>query len=206
MKTQPLTLIDFGSAPDPEPNPIETISEPGLSGAEVEAIRTEAYEGGYKSGWDDAVKSAEAERKAISEELARNLRDIGFTYFEAREEILGGLRAFLEDLLDTLFPTLLSETLCAGVAEELADLAEPLMAGELSILVSPDDAEAVRTLLPLQGISDLEIVEEAALPPGLAHLKTATREVNIDAERIVSRLREALAAPAMQEEEERAHG
>lgn len=206
MKTQPLTLVDFGSAPDPVVPSADPAPEQGLGSADAEAIRVEAYEKGYKSGWDDAVKTAEEQRTAISEELARNLRDIGFTYFEAREEILGGMRTFLEDLLDTLFPTLLGETMCAGVAEELADIAEPLMAGELSLLVSPDDAAAVRTLLPLPGNPELEVIEEAALPPGLAQLKTASREVAIDAERIVARLREALAAPKQQEEQERAHG
>lgn len=202
MKTLPLNLIDFGSTPEPEQSPAES----AITSSEVDAVRTDAFERGYKSGWDDAVKSAEAERRAISEELARNLRDIGFTYFEAREEILGGVRAFLEEFLDTMYPTLLGETLCAGIAEELTDLADPIMAGDFSILVSPDDADAVRTLLPLVGNPDLEVIEEAAMPPGLAQLKSATREVSIDADRIVTRLREALAAPKPFDEEGRLHG
>lgn len=206
MKTQRLTLMDFGTVPEPFAPMQEQDAEQGLSAAEAEAIRVEAYEKGYKSGWDDAVGTAEKEQRAIGEELSRNLRDLGFTYFEAREEILGGLRAFLEELLESLFPALMAETVLAATAEHLSDIAEPLMAGEFTLFVSPDDAGPIRALLPIPGHADLEIREEPALAPGQAQLKTASREVTIDAERIVARLREALTMQSHQDEEAQVHG
>ncbi len=204
-----ISLEDFSAAPGlPEPAAAPSAApEIDLAAlqAEAEAARLESYETGYKTGWDDAVRAAEEERRALGEELARNLRDVGFTYFEARDELLVGLRAFLRELLDTLFPTLLSEAAASALAEALSAMAEEASTTDIAVAVSPDDAETVRGLLPLPDGVELSIVEEPALAPGQARLKSADRAYAIDADRIVGMLRDAVASVTV-EEERTAHG
>ncbi len=202
------SLEDFASAPGlPEPAAPAAAPEIDLAAlrAEAEAARLESYETGYKTGWDDAVRAAEEERRALGEELARNLRDVGFTYFEARDELLLGLRAFLRELLDTLFPTLLSEAAAASLAEALSAMADEAATTDIAVAVSPDDAETVRSLLPLPDGVELSIVEEPALAPGQARLRSADRAYAVDADRIVGMLRDAVASGTV-EEERTAHG
>lgn len=207
MSAHRLPLEDFTAAPAPDPAPAAATPAVDLAALETEkeAARAEAYENGYKTGWDDAVRAAEEERRAIGEELARNLRDVGFTYFEARDEILVGMRAFLRELLDTLFPALLPEASAAGLAEALSAMAEDSAACDFAVSVSPDDADTVRSLLPLPDNVQLGVTEEPALAPGQARLRAADREVSVDAERIVAMLRDALVT-VKDDEERSAHG
>jgi flagellar biosynthesis/type III secretory pathway protein FliH len=207
MNAHRLSLEDFTAAPAPDPAPAAEADavDPGAQEAEKEAARAEGYESGYKTGWDDAVRAAEEERRAIGEELARNLRDVGFTYFEARDEILVGMRAFLRELLDTLFPALLSEASAAGLSEALVAMAEQSATCDVAVSVSPDDADTVRSLLPLPDGVQLGVTEEPALAPGQARLRAADREVSVDADRIVAMLRNALVA-VKDDEERSAHG
>lgn len=206
MSAKCLFLEDFAEA-RPEPaGPMETprVDLAALE-AEVEAARLQAYESGYKTGWDDAVRAAAAERKSLGEELARNLRDLGFTYFEARGELLVGIRAFLGELLDTLFPELLSEAAASAVLEALSTLVEESCQGDVTVSVSPEDADAVRSLLPLPEGVEITVTEEPALAPGQARLNAASRSFSIDAEAVVTMLREAL-VPGRDEEERTANG
>ena len=116
--------------------------------AALEAARVGGYEEGYKSGWDDAAKAAEGRIKGCwGPKLARNLRDLSFSYYEARDEVLGALEPFLEELLGTIFPELLPEAVAAAMARELSGLAGGESSGGIRLMVSPDDAETVRNLV-----------------------------------------------------------
>lgn len=158
----------------------------------VEAARVEGYEAGYKSGWDDAVRAAAEDARSVGAELARNLRDLNFTYFEARDEVLAALKPFLADLLDTLFPELLPEVAGAAIARELTDRVRDASNGMIRILVSPDDAAVVRSLLAEQGTFQAEVVEEAALASGQVRLTSDRRDVVIDPETLLGQLRASL--------------
>ena len=195
MSPSRLSLEDFDAVP-PAAEPVAAIEPVDTSAHEaaIEAARVQGYESGYKSGWDDASRAAEEERKAIGEELARNLREASFTYFEARDDLLVNLRGFVSDLLETLFPSLLSESVAAAVTDAITGFAEDASEGELALAVSPDDAEIVRTLLPLPGVGEVSLVAEPALVPGQARLRVASREFSIDADRILSMLRDSLIA------------
>ncbi len=168
------------------------------------AARTAAYEEGYRSGWDDSARATESEGKAVGEELGRNLRDLGFTYFEARSEILDLMKSFMAELFDRLFPALLPEAVAATLAAEIINLAGELGDGRLEVLVSPDDSATVKRLLSDAGIADLTVRDEPALAAGQARLHAAAAEVSIDAERLIRTLREALGPTATLKE--LAHG
>lgn len=201
MSGSRLSLEDFAEAP------VERMAAalvPQVDVAAIEAAaetaRVEAYETGYKTGWDDAVRAAEDERRALGEELARNLRELSFTYFEARDELLLGMRAFLREMIDTLFPALLPEAAASGLADALSALVEEAGNGAIAVSVSPEDAATVRSLLPLPDGVELAVTEEPALAPGQARLKSSGHEVAIDAARVVAMLRDGLSVGTDKEE------
>ena len=172
--------------------------------AEREAARVAAYEEGYRSGWDDSVRASESEGKTVGEELGRNLRDLGFTYFEARAEVLDLMKSFMAELFDRLFPALLPEAVAATLAAEIIDLAKEVGDGRLEVLVSPDDSATVTRILSEAGMPDLTVREEPALAAGQARLRAAAAEVSVDADRLIRTLREALGPTATLKE--LAHG
>lgn len=181
-------LEDFGEGLKPSTPEVDDGPDP------VEAARVQGYEAGYKSGWDDAVKSQADDRQAIGAELAQNLRDLSFTYFEARDEIISALTPFLEQLVDALFPALLAESTASSVVAELTSKVHKACDGGGRLYLSPDDLDVVRSLLNDAGVENITLLEEEALFSGQARLCAAAREVEFDAERLVIRLRASLGA------------
>ena len=190
-----IDLEDFGSGAG------DGASETPDDGAALrEALRAAAYEEGYKSGWDDSARAAENEMRAVGEELARNLRDLGFTYFEARAELTEVMKGFLCELLDKLFPALLPEAAAATLVDEITALSGDALDGRMDLLVSPDDAETIRRLLDQAGIEGASLCEEPALASGQARLQASAAQVVIDADRLTRSLRDAL-RPTLTHEE-----
>ena len=161
------------------------------SGAEA-AARIAGYEEGYRTGWDDAARAAEEDATALGAELARNLRDLSFTYFEARDEVLAALRPFLDELLDTMFPDLLAEATAAAIAAEVADGFGAAGQEGPRVLVAPEDVAVVRALRSQAG-TEVEIVGEPAMASGQARLTAGGLEARIDTGAVAERLRAGLA-------------
>lgn len=203
MTAHRLLLEDF-SQPLPEPaNEPPTAPAVDLEAleAKAEAARLESYETGYKTGWDDAVRAAEEERRGVSEELARNLREVGLTFVEAREDLAVGLRAFMREFVDAMFPALLAEAAAASLAEALGDMAQDACSEAIALSVSPEDSATIQSLLPLPDGAELAVLEEPALAPGQSRLKAGAKEYHVDAERIVEMVRGAIGKPQPQAED-----
>lgn len=158
----------------------------------IEAARLAGYEDGYKSGWADAVKSTEDSGETLGTELARNLKDMNFTYFDARDELLAQIEPFLRDLLDALFPKLLGHSAASAIASEISDTIGASLDGRILLKVSREDLETVRDLLSDIDALQAEIVESPELAGGQARISAGGGEIAVDAERLVERLRSAL--------------
>src|SRR5690554_4305468 len=104
-------LEDFTAEPD-----LQTTS---LSGVALEKQRLEAFESGYKAGWQDAVKAANDEAARISSDFAGNLQDVAFTMAEAQSGLLTALRPLLTGMVNSVLPHLARKTLGERVIETL---------------------------------------------------------------------------------------
>ena len=201
-----LDLEDFDDGPQPAAGSAPIAVGAAPDPLALEASRVEGYEDGYKTGWDDAIRSAEEDARNVSAELSRNLRDLSFTYFEARDDILAAVEPFLAELLETLFPELLAEAVAASIAADLAERVKDRHNGQVRIMISPEDGEVVRRLVGLTEGPEVEIVEEAALASGQAEICSERRDILVEPDTLIARLRAAL-EPAMPEEEKvQAHG
>ena len=183
------------------PSPASDLPDPAR-----EAERLAAYESGYRSGWDDCLAAEAENTRRVGAELARNLSDLGFTYHEARAQLLADTEALLRAFFQTVWPGLAGMALSRRLADDVAELAGTALDMPVEIVVSPADAATVRGLLTGTATFPLTLVEEEALAEGQAHLRFGRSERVYDMRELADRLCEAIAARAAEPEELLRHG
>lgn len=165
-----------------------------FSASEIEAARLEGYDAGYRAGWDDAMAAEREGQDRISEEFARNLRDLGFTYHEARAHVTSGVEQVLRAFLGKVFPAVMGEALAAHVEDALAPHIEAAAAAPIRLRVCPADAPALRRLLVSVASVPCEIEEEATLSSGQVHCVLGAVERQIDLAGVIGATEDALDA------------
>ncbi|MGR3756391.1 MAG: ABC transporter ATP-binding protein [Tranquillimonas sp.] len=200
---QPLSLEDFGS------QSVLTAGGAGpASPAEraLEAERLAAYDKGYGAGWEDAVRAASQDRDRIGQELADNLRDLSFTYHEARAHVMRGLAPLLTGVMEQVLPAAMRASFGQRLAEEIAELAEGPCDLPVHIVLAQGEAARVEPLLPETPGLPLELTEDTALVPGQAHLRLGRTEREIDLSGLLDTVAAGLAALDQTNEELLRHG
>jgi flagellar assembly protein FliH len=170
---KPLLLESFDKAGPPGRTPV-------FLAADIEAARLEGYDAGYRAGWDDAFATSVAEQGRIEEEFARNLRDLSFTFHEARAHVLSGVVPMLRAMFQSLFPALVGEALAARIHEALEADIEGAAHQPVQILVSPIDAAALGRLLVSVETLPCDLREEPTLASGQVYFVLGAREVEVD--------------------------
>jgi len=171
-----------------------SLDDDAVSREEAEAARLEGYDAGYQSGWDDAMAQVAADQTKISEEFARNLRDLGFTYHEARAHVIASMEPLVEALISALFPQFAADAIAAQVMSIVQGHADRLGSQPIRLRVSPDDVEALRAMPALSDSFPMEITEEPALATGQAQLVLGKSEYRIDLADVIDATRAALTA------------
>jgi flagellar assembly protein FliH len=157
--------------------------------ADAEERRLAAYESGYAAGWEDAVAAQAGDARRLREDLARNLRDLSFTYHEARAEVLKGLAPLLRAMIDQVLPETARATLGARIAEVVAAEAERLGSPPVQIVVAPADRAAVEAALPDSPPFDLALAVEPTLAEGQVHFRFGSEERVLDLPALLDRIR-----------------
>ena len=107
-------LEDFGAA-RAGGRPSVAVPDEGA----LEAAKLEGFDGGYRAGWDDAIKAQSDDQSRISSDFAQNLQDLSFTYHEACNQVLNAISPLLEEVVVKLLPAALHQTLGLHLAEQL---------------------------------------------------------------------------------------
>ncbi|MCR8548812.1 ABC transporter ATP-binding protein [Salipiger sp. P9] len=180
-------LEDFGAAPArPEAGPV--LHDDNA----LETARLEAFESGYRAGWDDAIKAQNDDHARIASDFAQNLQDLSFTYHEAYSQVLNGIAPLLEDVVGTLLPALLRETLGPHIAEQLRAMAREIGALDVVIAVAPGSAETVLPLLETDFGFPLKLAEDGTLAEGQADIRFGDIEKQIDLSGLVRDVAQAV--------------
>lgn len=169
---------------------VEPVPSGGIDASET--ARLQGYDEGYKSGWDDALQKTLEDGTRIGAEFARNLRDLGFTYEEARAHVLTSLRGFLTELSDVFLPELIDEAMGPVLLECLIDLADESATAPILVRVSSNEAERLERFLADQAVLPFRIVAEPSLAEGQAYLRLGAEERSVDLTEPLERVREAL--------------
>lgn len=169
-------LEDFQPLFTASDSPTETISETSIQ---------DAYERGYKAGWDDAFAAAEKEKQDISSELAQNLRDLNFTFAEAKSATASEFDAMIDVLMAEILPDIAKTTLGAQLSQQLRILSKGQQDLTIQLAVADGDAEAVQAILPdVPGVHP-DVFVDPQLPTGTVQWRVGSVEQQIDVNRIV---------------------
>lgn len=209
MTSARLNLEDFSdlaATPDPAPAGPEAAPSAPISPGEVEAARLEAYESGYRTGWDDAARAEAEDQSRIGAEFARNLQDLGFTFHEARAHVMQALEPLLTGMVERVLPRLVSETIGQTIVEELMPLASAAAGNPIDVMVSPANRPVVEQMLSRSDTIPFTLVEEPTLAEGQVYLRSGTLERQIDFTEAVDRIGAAIGSLYQLNEKAFQHG
>lgn len=196
-------LEEFGRGAE---NAVTGAALAAVSQDALETARLEAYEEGYKAGWDDAIGASKSENLQISADLSQNLRDLGFTYHEAVAHVTRSLGAVFEEMLAHFLPEAARLALAPKVQELIAEL--PLQPDTMPLVIAvAQDNLAVMERVAAQADHDtVDVVADADLTAGQVSLRFGTQEVALDFDTLLAELRTALATAFPDRAEEASHG
>ncbi|MEL7211297.1 MAG: flagellar biosynthesis protein [Pseudomonadota bacterium] len=142
--------------------------------------RLEAYETGFKAGWDDANAAMTDGAAAVETAATQTLSDLSFTLAEAKAHTLAALRPLMEQLASSILPAMAQSSLAPLIVEKVLAVAENSMETELTLRIAPEDRGAIEEALEGHSELPLRLVDEATLMGGQATLDLGAIHHQID--------------------------
>lgn len=169
---------------------------------QLEAVKAQAYEAGYTSGWDDAIASDKTSRLRMEAEFERNIQNLAFTFGEAVTHVRSELRQFLETITDQFLPTIAPDILREHVRSELLKFGEELTDIPVELVASPDCNPTVAEMLKSDFAMEITLIEDADLSEGQVYLRLGTREMEINLNPLMKAVSAQLAALNQDQQQE----
>lgn len=196
----PLSLEDFGSD-------TQQVARAGSLGANATATSeqdiSDAYEKGYRAGWDDCLEGSKADQKHIAEAFGRRLGEAQVTLQEARSKLLGGLKPLLADIMQKLLPTSAQTGFRAQLIEQIMDLAKQSTDAPIEVRVAEEDLAAVQSLVSDHaGMPEVTLIADPALGMTQALLKVGKTGRSIDIMEVIDGIESAFDTILHEQEED----
>ncbi|MGJ8582748.1 MAG: flagellar biosynthesis protein [Marinosulfonomonas sp.] len=180
-------------------------SETAASGAQT-PNDSAVFEAGYQAGWDDAVRAEAEDQKRIGAELAHNLQDLGFTFHEAKGQVLRSLEHLLIELSGQLLPKLVSDSAGHLIVENIMPFARQAAEAPAEIIIAPTARAALEPLIEQAAAFPVTIIDEPSLGEGQVILRAGTIEQEIDFSEAFQKLSDAIQALYISNERSLDHG
>ncbi|WP_101067128.1 FliH/SctL family protein [Roseovarius salinarum] len=177
-------LEDFGAVP----------ASTAASGNEtdLEEYRLEAFEEGYRAGWDDSAAAQAQREDHVAADLAANLQRLSFTYHEAHAHILESIGPLMTEMAETVLPRLAHETLGARIVEIAQSAIRETPGAPVVIVISDTDRAALEKALPDDPGFPVSIREDPDLPSGQVGLNLGNSELEIDLDAVLAGIQHAV--------------
>lgn len=172
----------------------------------LEEHRLEAFEQGYKAGWDDAAAAQSDDQTRIKADFAKNLQELSFTYHQARGQILSSIEPLLKEMVSKVLPKLAYENLSQTIIDEVLSVAKTQTEAGIQVVISPSNRPALEQLVELQDGLNITIIEEPSMADGLAYLRFADTEKHIDLDSVLTRYSQSVEGYFEQQEKVVANG
>lgn len=163
-----------------------------LPEARLEEERLQAFDKGYKAGWDDAAAAHEAQQTSISQEFAGNLQRMSFTYHDARSTILSEMESILRGMVEKVLPRTLQRSLGEMIVERVAAMAEEASEVPVEIVVAPENTERLQQMVADKVAPPLKIHQEPSLGAGQAYLRMGRTERKLDLDSVLLEISDAV--------------
>ena len=175
--TRRISLEDFDG---PETNPPKQEALEPVVAVDTDALRSVAFEEGYKSGWDDCHAEHLKSEQAVSSDLARSLRDMETTYRDARSDVLSALKPVIDAIVEQVLPKIASDGLGAMVAQELMPHLEEASELEPELQCAPVMVPILQKLIDLRDDVSVRIRPETSFSGAQVALRLGAEARNID--------------------------
>jgi flagellar assembly protein FliH len=172
----------------------------------LEEQKLAAFEKGYTAGWDDALRAQSEDREAISTALVRSIEDLGFSYHEARAQLLVSVVPVLDAVARQIVPAALHDSLVPRVMEVLNAELDEAARRPVELVVAPSRARLLTDLLPPPGVLDVTVVAAPDLDADQAFYRIGQSETELDLSALSASITDAMAAFCHQAKKEIAHG
>ncbi len=159
----------------------------------LEEARLAGYESGYAAGWEDAATAHQENGRQARTDLVASLRELSFTYHEARTHVLNGLAPLLRTMTDRILPELARETLGASVVAALMTEAEALSGSPVEVRVAPEDVDTIEPALAETPALPASIVADPALGAGQVRFRFDAEERLLDTGALVASMQRLVA-------------
>ncbi|WP_299936119.1 ABC transporter ATP-binding protein [uncultured Pelagimonas sp.] len=160
--------------------------------ADLEGQKLEAFENGYRAGWDDAVKAQSDDRSRISSAFGQHLQDLSFTYHEAYSQVMNAMAPLLDEMVAALLPQMARETLGHHIVEQLRSMAQEIGALKVVVAVAPSNTESVAPLLEGEFSFPIQLIEDDTLADEQADIRLGQTEKQIDLGDLIASVSEAV--------------
>ncbi|GAB4283153.1 MAG: flagellar biosynthesis protein [Roseovarius sp.] len=141
----------------------------------IEDLKLEAFETGYRAGWDDCARAQQDSRNRLSEDFARNIRDLSFTYHEAHAGFVAAMKPLIGQMVSAVLPELAHATLGARVAALIEKEIASHGRQPVVLTTAPDSAETLQGMLPAEPGFPIEIRQDETLAEGQVQLSIGHR-------------------------------
>jgi flagellar assembly protein FliH len=174
MMARPLVLETFDTV-----NPYRPVT-PEAMALLAEEQRLAAFEEGYRAGWDDATTAEDQEAGRISSELSHTLKDLSFTFHEARTHVLLAIGPLVRDIVAKILPPIAAQSLPQMVLDRVQGDLQLAAESPMQLTAGPATLEALQKVMPADPGFPLTLVAEPTLAPGQVYLRSSRGEVEIN--------------------------
>ena len=160
----------------------------------LEERRLEAFENGYRAGWDDSVKAQTEDNKRVSTDLAQSLHELSFTYQEAYTAVLTALEPLMRQMVDVVLPHAAQATLGTRLVEMLHEMAAEIGRQPVEIAADPGNLDVVKKILSSgeQLSMPVTVVAEPTLGSGQVFLRAGATERGVDLKEVLAEIDRAV--------------
>ena len=184
---RPGTDLSFGTMTEAPPVQAEQMPE-----AELEGGNLDAFEQGYRSGWDDCTANEIEERRRVGADLAAALAEVVMTLDAARDEMMSSLQPVFEQIASQLLPAIVAEAVTPVLVEELRRIAEERCARKVELLASPATCPVIENLVAATPDLTISVIPEATMAEGQVTLRFEEQRRDIDLSAAAEQMAEAI--------------
>jgi flagellar biosynthesis/type III secretory pathway protein FliH len=201
--TRALILEDFGLAgqdavafsPAPTPDLDVPLAEPGdRPGPELDQTGLDAFEQGYRNGWDDCIANETEERRRIGADLSVALSEMSLSAEEMRQDLLASLGPVLEGIATQLLPRMAAEAVVPVVVEEIRSVVSTVGPVTLEVLAAPGKCRSIERIIGVSTDHAVTVVQEPAYAEGQVSIRFGDQRRDIDLSDAAARMAEVIRA------------
>ncbi|MFW5654233.1 MAG: hypothetical protein ACOCYW_01115 [Roseicyclus sp.] len=193
--TRALQLEDFGTSTGARSFDVAaetTVSPEPLPETGLEGGNLDAFEQGYRSGWDDCTANEVEERRRVGADLATALAEVSMTLDAARDEMMTALEPLFEAIVSQLLPAIVAEAVTPVVVDELRRIAAERCARNVDLLAAPATCPIIEKLVEATPDLSVSVIPEPALAEGQVTLRFGEQRRDVDLSQAAAQMAEAI--------------